>query len=60
MKWKKALRDKGLAPCTVNSKLVALNTFLLFAGWEDCRVKTFRVQKRVSQRKGRVLEKEEY
>ncbi len=60
VEWKKALRERGLAPCTVNSKLVALNTFLRFAGREDCRVKTFRVQKRVFQRAERVLEKEEY
>jgi len=60
VEWKKILRDRGLATCTVNSKLVALNTFLRFSGWEDCRVKTFRMQKRVFQRRERVLEKEEY
>ncbi len=60
VEWKKSLRDKGFAPCTVNSKLVALNTFFRFAGWEDCRVKTLRLQKRMFQRTERVLEKEEY
>lgn len=60
VEWKNSLREKGFAPCTVNSKLVAVNTFLRFMGWEECRVKTLRLQKRMFQQPGRVLDKEEY
>lgn len=60
VEWKKALRGRGFAPCTVNSKVVALNTFFRFVGWEDCRVKTLRLQRRMFRSAERELKREEY
>ena len=35
--WKESLLDRGDSPATVNGKLTALDRFLVFRGWEDCR-----------------------
>ena len=35
--WKRHLLDRGYAPVTINSMLSAVNGFLRFHGWEDCR-----------------------
>lgn len=37
--WKEHLLSKGYEPSTVNGKLTALDRFLDFLGWRDCRVK---------------------
>ena len=58
--WKAHLLASGLSPVTVNSKLSALNSFLRFLGWEECRVKFLRVQRRVFRDRERELTREEY
>jgi len=58
--WKDHLKESGLQPETVNSKLSALNRFFSFLGWDDCRVRHLKIQHRLFRRADRDLTKEEY
>ena len=58
--WKDVLLRRGLAPVTVNSMLAAVNSFLRFTGWEDCRVKFLKLQRRLFRDEGRELTRAEY
>lgn len=57
--WKEELAACQ-SPATVNGKLTALDRLLAFLGWEDCRVKHLRVQRRLFREAGRELSREEY
>ena len=59
-RWKEHLTQTGLAPATVNGKIAALNGFLDFAGWRECRVKPLRIQRRLFRDSSRELTKAEY
>lgn len=59
-KWKEHLKEEGFQPETVNGKLSALNKFLRFLGWEDCRVKYLKIQRRLFRSTEKELTKEEY
>ena len=43
----KAELGRNYAHTSANSMLAALNAFLCFAGWIDCQVKQFKIQKKV-------------
>lgn len=58
--WKAELIAQGLTPGTVNGKLSTLNGFFAFMGWQDCRVKFLRVQRRVFRSREKELTREEY
>lgn len=58
--WKESLLARGLAPATVNGKLSALNGLCRFLGWEECRVKFLRLQRRAFRERDRELTREEY
>jgi len=58
--WKEHLKKSGLQPETINSKLSALNKFFAFLGWNDCRVKFLKIQRRLFRRADRDLSKAEY
>lgn len=58
--WKAALLERGYASATVNAKLSALDAFLAFQGWEDCRVKHLRLQRRLFQAPARELSRGEF
>lgn len=58
--WKEYLQTKNYAPVTINSMLSALNGFLGYMGWESCRVKFLRVQRRIFRDQTKELSKEEY
>ena len=58
--WKEHLLASGCGPSTVNGKLAALNAFFHFAGWEECRVKALRIQRRLFREPGRELTRAEY
>lgn len=58
--WKEHLTQSGLAPATVNGKIAALNGFLDFAEWRECRVKPLRIQRRLFRDPSRELTKAEY
>ena len=56
----KASLEEGYAITSANSMLAALNAFLRFAGWQDCCVKPFRLQKKAYSSAQKELTKEEY
>ena len=58
--WKEQLLEREYAPATVNVKLAAVNAFFKFCGWQDCCVKTLRLQRRAFRDPGRELTKAEY
>ena len=58
--WKAALVEAGYAPATVNAMLAALNRFFVFQGWEECRVKALRLQKKLFREAGRELVRADY
>lgn len=59
-RWKQHLLDEGYAPVTINSMLAAINGFFGFLGWNDCRVKFLKVQRRMFRDKSRELTRAEY
>lgn len=58
--WKEALLAEGYAPVTVNSMLSALNSLFRCLGWEECRVKYLRIQRRLFRASERQLSCTEY
>ena len=59
-RWKEHLLQAGYCPGTVNGKLTALDRLLAFLGWEDCRVKHLKLQRRLFRDTERELTREEY
>lgn len=59
-RWKEHLLSGNYNPSTVNGKLTALDRFSCFLGWQDCRVKHLKLQRRLFRDAGRELTKEEY
>ena len=57
--WKETL-CVAYAPVTVNAMVAAANRFFAARGWNDCRVKALRIQRRVFRSAGRELTKDEY
>ena len=58
--WKEHLLDRHYAPVTINYMLAAINAFFRFVGWEDCRVKFLKIQRRMFREASRELSREEY
>lgn len=58
--WKVHLQGAGYAPVTINSMLAALNSLFRFLGWEGCRAKFLKVQRRLFRDAGRELSRAEY
>ena len=58
--WRDGLLERGYAPVTVNSMVAAVNRFFTALGWEDCRVKALRIQRRLFRDDRRELTREEY
>lgn len=58
--WKEHLWKKKYAPSTVNSMLSAVNRFFRWMGWQDCRVKFLKIQRRVFRDQSKVLTRAEY
>ena len=59
-RWKERLLEEGQSPSTVNGKLTALDRFLAFAGWADCRVRHLKLQRRLFRDDSRELTRPEY
>lgn len=53
--WKERLLAEHRAPSTVNAALSALNGLFRFLGWEDCRTRFVRVQRRLFRDPAREL-----
>ena len=59
--WKeRLLTEENCSPATVNAKLSALHGLLRFLGWEECKVKFVKVQKRTFRDASRDLSRDEY
>lgn len=58
--FKKHLLERNYAVRSINSMLASLNSFLKFAGWSDCRVKSIRLQKQAYCAEEKELTKAEY
>ncbi|TCL43002.1 tyrosine-type recombinase/integrase [Harryflintia acetispora] len=59
-RWKEWLLELGYRPRTVNSMLIALNRFFIFAGWQECRTRYLRIQRQMFCIRERELTREEY
>ena len=58
--WKTHLLAQGYAPVTINSMLAALNGLFHFLGWDECRSKFLRIQRRLFREERRELTRGEY
>lgn len=58
--WKEHLAASQYMAVTINSMLSAINSFFRFMGWEDCRVRFLRVQRRSFRDPSRNLNLQEY
>ena len=45
--WKEQLLTEHRAPSTINTAPAALNGLFRFLGWEDCRAKFLKIQRRI-------------
>ena len=59
-RWKESLLAQGLTPATVNGRLAAVNGLFCFLGWNDCRVRALKVQRKVFRDGSRDLSRGEY
>lgn len=58
--WKERLLAERRAPSTVNTALSALNGLFRFLGWEGCRARFVRVQRRLFRDPARELTRPDY
>ena len=58
--YKESLKARGYKTGSINTMLAAMNSFLRFLGWEDCRVKSLREQAQDCDTKGRELQREDF
>ena len=58
--WRDGLLERGYAPVTVNSMVAAVNQFFAFLGWEECKVKALKLQRKLFRDDRRELTREEY
>ena len=58
--WRDDLLGRGYAPVTVNSMVAAANQFFAFLGWEDCKIKALKLQRKLFRDDRRELTREEY
>lgn len=58
--WRSHLLSEGLSPATVNGKVSAVNGLFRFLGWENCRVKFLKLQRRAFRDASRDLTRGEF
>ncbi len=58
--WRDSLLERGYAPVTVNSMVAAVNQFFTFLGWEDCKIKALKLQRKLFRDDRKELTREEY
>ena len=58
--WKEYLLAEHRSPSTVNAALSALNGLFRFLGWDNCRVRFVKVQKRMFRDPARELSRSDY
>ncbi len=60
LRWKRQLQEDGYAVRSVNSMLASINCLFQFLGWNDCRVKSIRTQRKTYCAEEKELTKNEY
>lgn len=60
MAYKQSLLERGYAVRSINSMLASINGFLDFLGWQDCKVKSLKLQNPVYCAEEKELTKAEY
>ena len=58
--WKEYLLSQQYNPSTINGTLAALNGLFRFLGWEDCRAKFLKIQRRMFRDSSRDLTRSDY
>ena len=58
--WREHLTAQGYASVTVNSMISPLNHLFRFLGWDECRIKFLKIQRRMFRDQGRELTRPEY
>ena len=58
--WKEYLVALNYCPTTINSMLASVHGFFRFAGWENCRTKFLRIQRRIFREQKKELGKSDY
>lgn len=58
--WKEYLLSRHYRPSTINGKLTALDRFLAYCGWQDCRVRHLKLQRQLFREDRRELTRHEY
>lgn len=58
--WKEHLLQNKYGAATINSMLASIHGFFKFAGWEQCRTRFLRIQRRMFREQRRDLEKADY
>lgn len=58
--WKKNLVEQGYAVRSINSMLASVNSFFVYMGWHDCKVKNIRLQRQTYCAEDKELTKAEY
>lgn len=58
--WKSHLIARSYAPVNVNAALSALNSLFQYLGWEDCRVRFLKIQRRLFREPDRELDRSDY
>ena len=58
--YKRYLVDKGYMPRSINSKIASINSLFSFLEWDDCRVKSLKLQKQIYAAGNKELSKTEY
>lgn len=59
-RWKEHLLAQRYAPSTINGTLAALNGLFRFLGWDECRTKFLKVQRRMFRDASRDLQRGDY
>lgn len=58
--WKEYLFGVGRAAVTVNAALAALHSFFTFTGWQECRVKYLKIQRKVFRDASKDLTRDDF
>lgn len=58
--YKAELQSRGYAVRSINSMLASMNSLFAFLGWQDCRVRSLRVQQQIYCPEEKELTKGEY
>lgn len=58
--YKNKLMSENYAPKSINSMLASLNSLFVFLGWEECKIKSIKLQRQIFYPEDKELTKAEY